>query len=211
MWRHKILDSLRLSNKIELSGVIEADETFFRVSYKGSKPVDRCSRRRGGECSKRGLSREQVCVPCAIERETKSSIAIIGGLGKTSQKFIEKVFAGKIKEKSILCTDKEKSYIKFSKSHELEHIRFESVKSKKHIYHIQHINSYHSRLKRFMEIFKGVSTKHLNNYLIWNNMIHENNAKSSELFILDNILNRGLSYIGCILYSGISLRKSIPI
>jgi transposase-like protein len=34
MWRHKILDSLRLSDKTILSGVVESDETFFNVSYK---------------------------------------------------------------------------------------------------------------------------------------------------------------------------------
>ncbi|MDR0828196.1 MAG: IS1595 family transposase, partial [Desulfovibrio sp.] len=75
MWRHKILDALRLSDKTELSGIVEADETFFRVSYKGSRNIDRKSRRRGGEVHKRGLSTEQVCVVCSIERDSKESIS----------------------------------------------------------------------------------------------------------------------------------------
>jgi transposase-like protein len=99
MWRHKILDSLRLSDKTELKGVIEADETYFNLSYKGSKPLDRHSRRRGGSIKVRGLSKEKVCVPCVIERETKTSISQIGGLGKPSVKVIENVLSKKIQEK----------------------------------------------------------------------------------------------------------------
>jgi transposase-like protein len=211
MWRHKILDSLRLSDKTELKGVIEADETYFNLSYKGSKPIDRRSRRRGGSIKVRGLSKEKVCVPCVIERETKTSISQIGGLGKPSVKVIETVLSKKIQEKSVLCTDKEKSYIKFSKSHNLEHIRLEDIKSKKKVYHIQTINSFHSRLKNFMRNFNGVSTKHLNNYLTWNNIIHENSSRNSESFTLDKIWCQSLLNIGCTLYKNVSSRVAIPV
>ena len=40
-------------------------------------------------------------------------------------------------------------------------------KYKKSIYHIQHINAYHSRLKEFMIGFHGVATKYLANYMYW--------------------------------------------
>ena len=37
LWRHKILDALRVYIGIgAVSGVVEADETFFRLSYKGN-------------------------------------------------------------------------------------------------------------------------------------------------------------------------------
>ncbi|MBR3058903.1 MAG: IS1 family transposase, partial [Clostridiales bacterium] len=36
-WRHKILDALReVTDKVYLDGTVEADETFFNVSYKGN-------------------------------------------------------------------------------------------------------------------------------------------------------------------------------
>ncbi len=38
----------------------------------------------------------------------------------------------------------------------------------KGIYTIQDINAYHSQLKTFMKKFHSVTTKYLNNYLIWN-------------------------------------------
>ena len=211
MWRHKILDALRLSDKTELKGVIESDEAFFRVSYKGSKPIDRKSRIRGGECHTRGLSKDQVCVPCAIERETKSSISKIGGLGKPSRKTIENVFSNKFKEKSVLCTDKEKSYIKFAQSLELEHIRLEEYKSKKGVYHINHINSFHTRLKKFIDRFNGVSTKHLNNYLTWNSVICENSSRNTESFTIDKTWNLSLQNTGTTLYQDVCSRPSIPV
>ena len=37
----------------------------------------------------------------------------------------------------------------------------------KGIYHIQNVNSYHSRLKGWLSRFKGVATKYLSNYLHW--------------------------------------------
>ena len=33
------------------------------------------------------------------------------------------------------------------------------------VFHVQHIDAYHSRLKHWMRRFKGVSTKYLANYL----------------------------------------------
>jgi len=65
MWRHKILDALRLSDKTELKGVIESDETYFRISYKGYRnfeSLDRLPRRRGDsiyEKRPRGLSKKE--------------------------------------------------------------------------------------------------------------------------------------------------------
>lgn len=52
-------------------------------------------------------------------------------------------------------------------------------------YNIQHINSYHSELKRFLYQFKGASTKYLNNYLVWNNLINyakETDAEKKNIF-----------------------------
>ena len=37
----------------------------------------------------------------------------------------------------------------------------------KGIYHIQHINAFHSIFKGFLQKFRGVSTKHLHSYLMW--------------------------------------------
>ena len=217
MWRHKILDALRQAYKPELKGIVEADETFFPLSFKGRKPKDfvypknRKHHSRGGQCSVAGLSKEKVCVPCAFERESKTPVARIGGLGKTSSKSILDILSGKIKEKSVFCTDREKSYLKFATANNLEHIRLENTTTRKGIFHIQNVNGFHSRLKTFIQVFKGVSTKHLNNYLIWNIAINEKSSQNSEFSLLDKIWCQGLQYIGNTLYRDVCSREAVPI
>lgn len=191
-WRHKVLDALQgMQDSVELEGIVEADETFFPVSYKGNHKnsqtftMPREPHHRGGEIHKRGLSDEQVCVVCAVNRNGLS-YGKIGKLGKVSQKCIEVVLDKRIKSSSTLCTDKEKGYRPYAKKHELSLVQLDSGKSKKGIFHIQYINSYHSRLKDFVGRFKGVSTKYLNNYIVWNNLVvfaKETTAEKAKIFL----------------------------
>lgn len=168
-WRHKVLDALsQILNETSLEGIVEADETFFILSYKGQKSgLPRKPKKRGERASKRGISREQVCVPCAIDRKGKI-VSKISNLGRIQTQGLHCVFDGKIKNKSILCTDKASAYVRFSSDNDLKLIQLKGGKEKLDVYHLNHVNAYHSELKRFMKSFKGVSTKYLNNYLTWN-------------------------------------------
>ena len=74
-WRHKILTLLREATRTNLTGIMEADETYFLLSFKGQKgangdPVDlgRAPRKRGASASQRGISKEQVCVSTVVAR-----------------------------------------------------------------------------------------------------------------------------------------------
>ena len=183
VWRHKILDALQsMAADVKLDGIVEADETFFSLSFKGNHKnsktfvMPRKSRKRGKSCHKRGLSREKVCVPCAVNRNGLS-ISKITNLGRVSAKDLHTAFDGRIAEKSVLVTDDMNSYVELAETNNLELVQLKTGKSKLGIYHIQHINSYHSVLKHFMRNFRGVSTKYLGNYLIWNNFV--NYAKES--------------------------------
>ena len=69
--------------------------------------------------------------------------------------------------------------LRFANKNTLKLIQLKGGKSKMGIYNIQHINSYHNELKRFMYGFRGVSSKYLNNYLIWHNFV--NYAPESEV------------------------------
>ena len=84
-----------------------------------------------------------------------------------THKELERLYKGHIGEGSILCTDSHKSYIKFATDFNLDHKRIKTGKHKEGTYHIQHINSYHSRLKKWMDNFNGVATKYLANYMYW--------------------------------------------
>ena len=183
IWRHKILDALQImANSVHLDGIVEADETFFAISFKGDHKksatftMPRKAHKRGKQTHLRGLSHEKVCVPCAVNRNGLS-IAKITNLGRVGAKDIHHAFDNRIEPNSILCTDAIACYNDLARTEKLELIQLKTGKSKLGIYHIQHINSYHSMLKNFMIRFHGVATKYLNNYLIWHNFL--NYAKES--------------------------------
>ena len=184
-WRHKILDALQnMANDVILDGIVEADETFFTISYKGNHKkskkftMPREPHKRGNSTHVRGLSSEKVCVPCAVNR-SGMSIAKVSNTGRVSTKDLHEIYDGRIDPSATLVTDKMNSYVRFSNANGIELVQLKTGKAKKGIYNIQHINSYHSQLKRFMKSFNGVSTKYLNNYLIWHNFV--NYAKESDV------------------------------
>jgi len=45
------------------------------------------------------------------------------------------------------------------------------------------IDAYHVRLKKFIRRFNGVSTKHLGNYIVWNDIISCNHSDRKDLLI----------------------------
>lgn len=166
-WRHSLLYALRKLEKDTLEGIVEMDETYFLHSRKGQKGVP--FPRTGKSKSKyRGLSHEQVAVLVAIDRHGKI-ITEIAGRGNTSAEDVGKVIDGHLAPDAILCTDGAKNYTSYAKINKLKHEQLKpSVgRIKMGIYHIQHVNSFHNELKLWLKTFRGVSTKYLNNYLIW--------------------------------------------
>lgn len=201
-WRHKILDALRLYiGTGHVSGLVEADETFFRLSYKGNHSknalftMPRKSNKRGPnskksideEPKKRGISKNQVAVMCALDRNGNIISELICN-GRMKYKDVERLFKDRIEEKSTLCIDSHKSYIRLDSNFDVDIQKIETGKFKKGIYHIQHINSYHSRLKKWMDRFNGVATKYLNNYMYWFKWIElfktdKDSMKCKRLFV----------------------------
>lgn len=76
-------------------------------------------------------------------------------------------------------TDSFRGYQRLSYKMNLNHIRMPRTKHKNGVFNIQLLNNYHARLKGMINIrFKGVATKYLNNYLVYDNFV--NFAKESE-------------------------------
>jgi len=172
-WRHKILDALReVMQQLRLGGVVEADETYLKVSYKGNHSkskrftMPRASRHRGGELHQSGISKELVCISCAISRDGKSLASALT-LGRASQQDMIVFFDGRLEDGTVLCTDHEPAYHAYARRLGLRHVRLETQEVREG-YTIQRINAYHRRLKDFLSGFHGVSTKYLDNYLAWN-------------------------------------------
>ena len=213
IWRHKILGALQnMADSVVLDGIIEADETFFSDSYKGNHKrgafiMPRKARKRGKSVHKRGLSHEKVCVPCAVNRKGLS-IAKAINLGRVATKDLHSIYDNRIEPNSVIVTDLMNSYRRFATKNGLELVQLKGSKSKKGIYNIQHINSYHSELKRFIDRFKGVSTKHLNNYLIWHNFV--NYATKSEVDKRSILLKFVVSQAMVIHAADVSKKPTMP-
>ena len=67
-WRHRFLAWVKRDWQLPLRGIVEADEMYVRESQKGSRKLTRPARRRGSPASRRGISRELVCVLVARDR-----------------------------------------------------------------------------------------------------------------------------------------------
>ncbi|WP_279144567.1 IS1595 family transposase [Helicobacter pullorum] len=193
-WRHKILDSLQeMQNSVKLDGIVEADETFIPISFKGHHKYfkfPRLAKKRGTANTKRGLSKELVCIPCVVNLNGKS-VAKVANLGRPNLKALNSVINGKIVKESIFVTDSLRSYIKISNDMSLNHIRIPRNKYSNGSFNIQVVNNYHSRLKSMLVYnFKGVSTKYLNNYLVYHNFVNfaKENKKDKEQILLNHII-----------------------
>ena len=178
-WRHKILEVMKhFDNHDKLDGIVEADETYFEESQKGSRHMTRKPRKRGFSSENRivGLSHNKVCVLTALDRQ-KHSFNKPVGYGKVNKEQVQ-ILQHRIQDNSILITDGDKSY-KVLKDVKLKQLKFGKPQSK--VYHLSNINNFHSKLKQFMSRFNGVATKYLDNYVNYFREVRDNIDIFSQL------------------------------
>ena len=165
LWRHHFSTWLYKDTPRILEGIVEADETYFRISKKGNRHLNRKPYKRGGQDSPRGLSKKQVCVFTAADR-SHHSLEFIAGLGTVKGCWLDRVFQSRIAVDTVLVTDGLKSYTQFCQHNHINHVIVE--KRSTGPYHIQHINAFHGRIKAWINgHFRGVATKYLHHYLWW--------------------------------------------
>jgi transposase-like protein len=170
-WRHRFLRAPAAAREA-LGGVVEADETFFRRSHKGSRrwrrgdaPPERRPHRRGERASKRGLSAEQVPALIARDRAGHTVDAVLPDLGAEA---ITTVLAPVVAGDAVLCSDGAEAYAAFAAGRGLHHEPVNlaaGVRVRDGAF--QNVNAYHGRLKGWMGRFNGVATRYLPNYLGW--------------------------------------------
>lgn len=168
-WRHKILNAVSNGFSGKINGIIEADETFFLYSEKGSKSLTRRPRKRGGSASKRGINKDHVTIMTAFERKTGALSNTVVGKGRLTKKAIEKGVGKWLdKKQCILCSDSHLSFQAYANINNIElkpiFVRRKEFVFEK-IYHIQNVNRIHGQLKDWVRKFNGIATKYLQNYL----------------------------------------------
>ena len=174
-WRHKLHEAVSNSKKEEqLSGVIEMDETYPTVSYKGNHSknkeftMPREAHKRGSQISKRGLSNELLCIPCAVD-ETGNVIGRSIKCGAVSYAGLNYLYSkDTITDNSTIVTDSCKAYILLASDCKSELIQIAAGEHTNGDYNIQRVNSFHTSFMTLINYkHRGVSSKHINGYLAW--------------------------------------------
>lgn len=169
-WRHKINASIANIEKESFNGITESDETFFLHSEKGLKQTERKARKRGKSVKQKGISNKQVAVIVSADRKNTKDFKV-ACLGRITKDNISQAIGNMIEDRTVLCTDGHVSYKGFALDNSLEHHVLRGnlkqyVKQKK--YHIQHVNSMHSRMKGWIDNqLLGVASRYLQNYMNW--------------------------------------------
>jgi transposase-like protein len=185
-WRHRFLQSAVGHQPKRVTGIFEADETYFRESQKGSRhlksPEDpskpRDARGHGGKPptkEKRGkaASRKDL-VPVLVGRlrgqlyvadQTLSAMTIVQATD---------ALRGVVGSETLICIDGSAALRGAAKT---LGAAYHSVavsygpRVVDGVYHVQSVNSYHERLKTWLNRDRrGVATKYMPNYLAWMRM-----------------------------------------
>ena len=166
-WRHRFLTDLAELKATSLTGIVEADETYFPLSFKGSRQLPRLPHRRGHSIHQRGTGSEQV--PVLVLRDRHGATTDFK-LSSASQIEEAPILEHVISSDAVLCTDGSASLRCAARQAGIAHRALNlsaGVRVLARVYHIQNVNAYDSRLKNWMIRFHGVATKYLENYLGW--------------------------------------------
>ncbi len=152
---------------IDANGIEHTKQVIYRRGSKGQKARDS----KKGYKHKRGLSSDKVCIACAVDK-IKRSVGILVSRGNCKAQDLVNGLGEHIQKGSALCTDGKNEYRTLVTQNNLDWKQFEDNPCDKYGNGIQHINNYHSRLKKWLEHFLGVSTKWLPNYIAVFNFYH---------------------------------------
>jgi hypothetical protein len=198
-WRHRFLKAAANDNAVILSGVIEADETFFVRSFKGHRgwmkgkpPENRAARPSAWGAIKRGLSAEQVPVLTALDNAGGVYEAILPSLTA-----VEAALDGRIAAGSVVCSDGAMAYVKAAVKAEAEHRRVivptitpaalkanpvPTRRRHKGRLGLGRVNAHHGRIKALVNgKCRGVATRYLGNYLGWHRAMLRNGFTGKAL------------------------------
>ena len=168
--RHKVLLSLdNYVENIKLENSAQSDEKYFKINLKGTKQANmpRYSKKRtskGG--TTRGISHHQICVISVID-ENDNLFFKIGGLGRGTTQMLENSISSHLGNLKTIVADSASAYQEFCRNHKINLIAIPSHFHNDGIHNIAEINSVHSQLETWLCKFRGISTRHLQQYLNW--------------------------------------------
>jgi transposase-like protein len=183
-WRHRFLTVTKTDHPACLNGIAEADETFLLESQKGARNLQRTARKRGGKASKRGISKEQVCILVARDR-SGNTVDFVTGRGPVTVVQLREHLRPVLAPDTLLVTDANKAYQAFARQEGISH-EYVNLSAGEHVrgaVHVQNVNGYHSRFHKWLRRFNGVATRYLPNYLGWCWAIDQERIRTPETLL----------------------------
>jgi hypothetical protein len=167
-WRHRFLALSKDDRPQFLSGIAEADEMYVLESHKGARTLGLAPRKRGGKATKRGISHEQMCILVARDR-TGQTLDWVPGKGPVTSTQLHDHLEARLQSDVLLVTDAHGAYRAFAREAGISHeaVNVKAGTRVRGAIHVQNVNAYHSRLRRWLLPFRGVASRYLGNYLGW--------------------------------------------
>lgn len=167
--RHKIISCLKnIINSFILNGDIKLDEYYTSINLKGTKKenMPRMSKKRTSHGNKkRGISSHKICIVSGCD-EFDNMFFTISGTGPVISDMIKNYVVPRIRNVKKIITDCKSSYESVAKE---KNWNLKQIKSGTYTdddnNNLAEINSLHQQLDIFLSNFRGVSTKHLQQYL----------------------------------------------
>lgn len=168
--RHKVLYALKKFIKnIKLSGNIQSDEKYFSINLKGTRKenMPRYSKKRTSNRNGiKGISHHKICVVSSID-ENDNLLLKIAGLGRCTTDMLRKTLGQKLDKAESINADSASAYQDFCEENQLALNAIPSGFHSDGIFNISEINGVHSQLETWLCKFRGVSIRHLQEYLDW--------------------------------------------
>lgn len=168
--RHKILLALKSFVKnIKLSGKAQSDEKYFSINLKGTKSenMPRYSKKRTSTSSPyTGISHHKICVISTLD-EYDNLVLQIAGLGRCTTNMLKECIGPRLDNVKVITTDSASAYQEFCSNYNIELQAIPSGFHSDGILNIAEINGIHSQLETWFSKFRGVSIRHLQEYLDW--------------------------------------------
>ena len=189
-WRHRFLQVIAELKATGLTGIVEADETWFPLSFKGLRKLPRPAHHRGHAIHQRGTGEDQVPVLVLRDRHgTTTDFKLIAATQTVEAPIIGRVIA----TDAVLCTDGSASLRAAARQAGITHQALNlsaGVRVLAGVYHIQNVNAYDSRLKTWMKRFHGVATRYLENYLGWHRELDRRGQLISPRTVIQAAMGR---------------------
>ena len=161
--RHKIMMHLEtVESSVIIKDAAELDEKYVQKSHKGKHIDGVVPRDRGERASKRGLSKEKVCILTALDRKRNSFVRAYN-MGKPSSLDVMNLSSHLDKE-TFLWTDGLASYNDLAISLGSQKKELKTHKEYDKVNHLNTVNSFHSAIEGWYSYMRGVASKYINRY-----------------------------------------------